>query len=196
VLAEVEFQSEATSEQVRATQRDLIYSKDRLSESEAVLNRRLRDIYKMGPLHTVQVLLGARSFTDLLNRYRYLQQIATYDRQLVQRVRALESDLADRDDDLRQRMAQLGVLRRDRVAEVAQLRSGRGGATAGTRRVPQAGGHRRHPPGAARDGRAAADVSRPGARGAAPGPRGEPRPGRGTGDHARRRRHPGLAHRR
>ena len=80
--------------QIRETQRSLVYSTDRLAESEAVLNRRLRDIYKMGALHTVQVLLEARSFTDLLNRYRYLQQIASYDRQLVERVQSLQADLS------------------------------------------------------------------------------------------------------
>jgi septal ring factor EnvC (AmiA/AmiB activator) len=123
VLAEIEFQSDATAEQVRNTTRDLIYSQDRLAESEAVLNRRLRDIYKMGPLQTAQVMLGARSFADLLTRYRYLQQIASTDRQLVERVRALQGQLAEQNEDLRERMAQLGSLRQDRVSEVAQLRA-------------------------------------------------------------------------
>jgi septal ring factor EnvC (AmiA/AmiB activator) len=123
VLAEVEFQSEATAAQVESTTRDLIYSQDRLAESRAVLSRRLRDIYKMGPLQTVEALLGARSFADLLNRYRYLQQIADSDRQLVERVRALEGRLAAQNHELQQRMAELGLLRRDRVSEVAELRA-------------------------------------------------------------------------
>ncbi len=123
ILAEVEFQSDAVSEQIQNTTRDLLFSQDRLSESEARLNRRLRDIYKMGALHTVQVLLGARSFTDLLNRYRYLQLIASSDRQLVDRVRVLESGLVEQNDDLRERMAMLGQLRQQRVSEVAELRS-------------------------------------------------------------------------
>lgn len=123
VLAEVEFQSEATAQEIESTTRDLIYSQDRLAESQAVLERRLRDIYKMGPLHTVQVLLGASSFADLLNRYRYLQQIAMSDRQLVERVRELEGRLANQNQDLQERMSQLGLLRRDRVSEVAQLRA-------------------------------------------------------------------------
>lgn len=123
VLAEVEFQSEATASEIETTTRDLIYSQDRLAESQAVLNRRLRDIYKMGSLHTVQVLLGASSFADLLNRYRYLQQIASSDRQLVERVRELEGRLANQNEELQERMSQLGLLRRDRVSEVAQLRA-------------------------------------------------------------------------
>ena len=123
VLAEVAFQSEATSEQIKGTQRNLVQSQDRLAESQAVLNRRLRDIYKMGPLQTVQVLLGARSFTDLLNRYRYLQRIASFDRTLVERVRGLEAELGRQNADLHQRMALLGTLRQDRVTEVVQLQS-------------------------------------------------------------------------
>lgn len=123
VLAEVEFQSNATADQIRETTRDLVTTQDRMAESQAVLQRRLRDIYKMGPMRTVQVLLGARSFTDLLNRYRYLQRIAAFDRALVERVRALEADLAAQREALRERMALLGSLRQDRMSEVVQLRS-------------------------------------------------------------------------
>ena len=123
VLAEVEFQSDATSEQIQQTTRDLLMTRERMAESQAILNRRLRDIYKMGPLQTIQVLLGASSFTDLLNRYRYLQRIAAFDRGLVERVRGLEVDLSSTNDDLQQRMAQLGSLRQDRLSEVAELRS-------------------------------------------------------------------------
>ncbi len=123
VLAEVEFQSEATSGQVGQTTRDLVMSQERLATSEAVLFRRLRDIYKMGPMHTVEVLLGAKSFSDLLNRYRYLQRIAAFDRALVERVRSLETELTGQNEALRERMALLGSLRQDRLSEVAQLRS-------------------------------------------------------------------------
>jgi septal ring factor EnvC (AmiA/AmiB activator) len=123
VLAEVQFQSDATAGQIHDTQRNLLRSQDRLAASQAVLQRRLRDIYKLGPLQTVQVLLGARSFTDLLNRYRYLQRIATFDRSLVESVRTLESDLTRQDRELQDRMALLGTLRQERLSEVAELQS-------------------------------------------------------------------------
>ena len=123
VVAEIQFQSDAATQSIQETTRELVQARERLAESEAVLNRRLRDIYKMGPLHTVGVLLGASSFTDLLNRYRYLQRIASFDRSIVNRVETIESELVDHDDDLRQRMAELGSLRQNRLSEVAQLRS-------------------------------------------------------------------------
>ena len=123
VLAEIQFQSDAVTQSIQEATRELVQAHEKLAENEAVLNRRLRDIYKMGPLHTVGVLLGASSFTDLLNRYRYLQRIASFDRSLVSRVETIEGELVERNDDLRQRMAELGSLRQNRLSEVAQLRS-------------------------------------------------------------------------
>jgi septal ring factor EnvC (AmiA/AmiB activator) len=123
VVAEIQFQSDAVTQSIQETTRELVQARERLAENQAVLNRRLRDIYKMGPLHTVGVLLGASSFTDLLNRYRYLQRIASFDRSLVSRVESIEEELVGRSDDLRQRMAELGSLRQNRLSEVAQLRS-------------------------------------------------------------------------
>lgn len=123
VLAEIQLQADATAEQVESTTRELLQTRERLSEGKAVLNRRLRDIYKMGPLHTGRVLLGATSFTDLLNRYRYLQRVASFDRALVDRVGELEGALTAQNQELEQRMAELGSLRQARLGEVAQLRS-------------------------------------------------------------------------
>lgn len=123
VLSEIQFQADATADQISETTRDLLQTRERMSESRAILNRRLRDIYKLGPLHTVRVLLGASSFTDLVNRYRYLRRVATFDRALVERVEKLETDLTAQDEELKQRMAELGSLRQNRLGEVAQLRA-------------------------------------------------------------------------
>ena len=45
---------------------ELIRARDRLRERHAVLLRRLRSIYMRGPLHSLEVLLSARTFGDLL----------------------------------------------------------------------------------------------------------------------------------
>lgn len=123
VLSEIQFQSEAVSDRIGVNNRDLVLTREHLRESSATLERRLRDIYEMGSLHTVRVLLGADSFTDLLNRYRYLRLIAGYDRTLVVRVKRLEQDLLLRDATLRQDFAEIGRLRQSRIGEVAELRS-------------------------------------------------------------------------
>jgi septal ring factor EnvC (AmiA/AmiB activator) len=123
VLAELNLQLEiANSETEQNTQR-LTVTRERHQEATTMLHRRLRDVYKLGPLHTVRVLLGADSFVDLLNRYRYLQMIAAYDRSLIQRVGLLEADLQARGRELQENKAQLDRLRQAQVSEVAELRS-------------------------------------------------------------------------
>ena len=122
VLAEVDFQVEATTSRIQETQADLMRSREELRERSAVLYRRLRDIYKRGPLSTARVLLSAESFSDLLNRYRYLSLIALYDRTLVRRVERLESELVSQNQELRETLAELGRLRRNRLGELAELR--------------------------------------------------------------------------
>ena len=123
VLAEVQFQSDALAQRIDVNNLDLVRTRERAREATATLHRRLRDIYKMGTLHTMRVLLGADSFTDLVNRYRYLRMIAAYDRALVQRVGRLEGDLVTRDQALQRDFADLGLLRQANIVEVAELRS-------------------------------------------------------------------------
>ena len=122
-LGELDFQAEATTARIQETQRDLITTKERLRESSAILNRRLRDIYKLGPLHTVRVLLGARSFSDLLNRYRYLHLVASHDRGLVDQVTKLDVALTSQNEELEGSLSQLGSLRQAKAGEVARLRA-------------------------------------------------------------------------
>lgn len=123
VLAEVEFQAEVATQQAEETTAELLSTREELLEGKAILHRRVRDIYKRGPLRTMQVLLGAESFADLLNRYRYLQQVATYDRALVDRVTTLEAALEQHSRQLQASLSDLGRLRMAKLGEVAELRS-------------------------------------------------------------------------
>ena len=95
LLAEFDVQRLALSERLTAMTREMLLTRDELAARQVVLRARLRDIYKRGPLRTVEVLLSSRSFSDLLNRYRYLRDVAVFDRILVEDVRKLEDTLAD-----------------------------------------------------------------------------------------------------
>lgn len=123
VLAEIDLQHELTAQRVQGSTAELLRTRERLRESEAIHLRRLRDIYQRGPLSTVRVLLGADSFADLLNRYRYLELIARYDRALVERITELEAALEAQNRELQQSMAELGRLRQTKLGEVAELRN-------------------------------------------------------------------------
>lgn len=123
VLAELDFQVEATATRIEQTNERLGETRDRLKGGRGNLNDRLRFIYKQGELHTARVLLGADSFANLLNRYRYLRLIAAYDRALVERVTELENALLVQNRELQQSMTELERLRRQKGDELTELRN-------------------------------------------------------------------------
>jgi septal ring factor EnvC (AmiA/AmiB activator) len=64
-----------------------------LAVRRATLQRRLVEIYKRGPLYSAEALLTARSFGELIARYKYLHEIAVHDRALVTGVEKLRDDI-------------------------------------------------------------------------------------------------------
>ncbi len=95
LLAELNIQLGTLSDQVTAMTRDMLNTRDALAVRTVTLHQRLREIYKRGPLRPIQVLFSSRSFSDLLNRYKYLHDVALFDRMLVREVHDLERKLTD-----------------------------------------------------------------------------------------------------
>ena len=79
--------------EVEHTTANLVRAQDEVQIKQAVLQKRLVEIYKRGPLFTFQVLLSAKSFGDLVARYKYLHILAQRDRTVVRRVDQLRSQI-------------------------------------------------------------------------------------------------------
>ena len=79
---------------------DVILTQDALAEKRAVLQRRIADIYKRGPLWAFQVMLAAESFGDLLSRYKYLYLVSRQDESLVAEVKDLQGRVIEERDQL------------------------------------------------------------------------------------------------
>jgi septal ring factor EnvC (AmiA/AmiB activator) len=120
-MVELDVQIGALLDQVTIMTRDMLLNRDRLTARKAVLHQRLREIYKRGPLATFQVLLSSRSFANLINRYRYLHDIAMFDRLLVQEVQDLESELEAQREQLATESDRIRRTRDDRVTELDEL---------------------------------------------------------------------------
>lgn len=121
LLNELDFQLDAHQAQITRNTRELLTTQDRLAERRAILHRRLRDIYKRGPLHSTEVLLTASSFSDLLNRYKYLFLAARRDRALVAEVTRLETQLTSRERALRRNLSDLQRLLEEKASEHSEL---------------------------------------------------------------------------
>ncbi len=73
---------------------ELLLAEDNVTEKQAVLERRVSDIYKRGPMWAFEVMLAAESFGDLLSRYKYLYLATRHDQALVGDVRDLRDRIA------------------------------------------------------------------------------------------------------
>jgi septal ring factor EnvC (AmiA/AmiB activator) len=121
IVDEIERQIGGLSGQLDRTSAELILAEDNLAERRAVLERRLVDIYKRGPLYTFQALLAAESFGDLLSRYKYLYLTSRQDRALVGDVEKLRNRVVDQRDDLLNVRKQLDRTREERAAEYGKF---------------------------------------------------------------------------
>jgi len=123
VLDEMRFQTRTLGNQIAGAQRELFQTKDEKSLRSAVLNRRLRDIYKRGPLHTLRVMLSSESFSELLTTYRYLYLASYRDRSLLQEVKTLEEKILDQTKEIQKELSQLSSLQYSGLEEVITLRN-------------------------------------------------------------------------
>ena len=94
IVNELDRQINGLSDQIDRTTVDLLLAQDALEEKRAVLERRLVDIYKRGPLYAYQVLLAAETFGDLLSRYKYLFLVSQQDRLLKNDMSKLRNRIA------------------------------------------------------------------------------------------------------
>jgi septal ring factor EnvC (AmiA/AmiB activator) len=83
----------AINVEVTAATEKLTRAEAEVSARRSKLRGRVRDIYKRGPLFATEALLAARSFGELVARYKYLHELALYDRAVVRRVEDLHRQI-------------------------------------------------------------------------------------------------------
>ena len=109
MLATLDRQMSSINGVVQETTDRMTTAETELAQRRATLQRRLVEIYKRGPLYSAEAMLTARSFGELVARYKYLHEIAVHDRSLVKRLETLRDEIARQRTEL--------VKLRDAVAE-------------------------------------------------------------------------------
>jgi septal ring factor EnvC (AmiA/AmiB activator) len=86
------------------------------------LRKRLVDIYKRGPMFTTEALLSARTFGELVGRYKYLHELALHDRAVVQQVVDMYNEIERQRSLLVRLQDEIERNKAEKAAEVARLR--------------------------------------------------------------------------
>jgi septal ring factor EnvC (AmiA/AmiB activator) len=130
-------QLEEINQDVDSTSESVGRAEENVRDKRAALRRRLVDIYKRGPTHTVEALLSARTFGELVGRYRYLHELALHDRAVVGQVERLYDEIDEQRSLLLRLQEELRRNREEKATEIARLRSLEGQRTRSLAEVQQ-----------------------------------------------------------
>lgn len=108
--------------EVSGVNASLVRTQDELAIKRATLRRRVNDIYKRGPLYSLEALLSAESFGALVARYKYLSLVARRDRSLLSRVEVLNGQITAQRSLLVRLQGDMEANRREKSNEEARLR--------------------------------------------------------------------------
>lgn len=108
---------------VDSTSSKVSHTEQELAQKKAALHGRLVAIYKRGPLYSTEAMLSARTFGELIARYKYLHLLAMHDRALVSRVEVLRNQASQEHASLVSLQTSLEDNRSDKVKEENRLRT-------------------------------------------------------------------------
>lgn len=115
----------ATEEKIAATQAELEKTQARLKVREGVFTKRVRDIYMHGQLSYLDVVLGAKDFSDFFNRLELLRRIIDADITLISDIRQERAAIETAKQELETQRARQAQLRDQAAAKRDEIESRR-----------------------------------------------------------------------
>lgn len=115
----------ATEEKIAATQAELEKTQARLKVREGVFTKRVRDIYMHGQLSYLDVVLGAKDFSDFSNRLELLRRIIDADITLISDIRKERAAIETAKQELETQRARQAQLRDQAAAKRDEIESRR-----------------------------------------------------------------------
>jgi septal ring factor EnvC (AmiA/AmiB activator) len=111
----------AITDEVQSTTANMTSSEREAAMKRAVLQRRLIEIYKRGPLYSAEVLFSAQSVGQLVARYKYLHLLALRDKGLVHRLEELHDKIESQHGQLVRLQSSVIENRAQKEREAARL---------------------------------------------------------------------------
>jgi murein hydrolase activator len=109
------------TEEVANTTSELASSEREATIKREILQRRLIEIYKRGPLYPAEVLFSAQSVGQLVARYKYLHLLALRDKGLVKRLDELHERIEAQHGQLVRLQSSVAENRSEKEKEAARL---------------------------------------------------------------------------
>lgn len=111
----------ATEKEIEKNQAELEKAETHLKNRENVLSRRIRDIYMHGQLNYLDVVVGAKDFSDFANRVELLRRIVSSDLELITSIKAERDQIAEARAVLEDQRKELAKLRDEAAAKQQEI---------------------------------------------------------------------------
>ncbi|KPJ50993.1 hypothetical protein AMJ40_01190 [candidate division TA06 bacterium DG_26] len=98
---------------------------ERLKTRRLVLGGRLRELYKRGKAHDLELLLFSKSFSDAVKKIKYVMVIAEQDKRLIDSTGVLIRSLVEERERLSQKMEKERKLREEKESEKKNMEKDR-----------------------------------------------------------------------
>ncbi len=120
-LLRIAVKIDSTSRSVTALGASLDSADRELAWRQGLMKKRLRAMYKSGPVAMTGLLLASRSIADMLNRARYYRELNRYDRRLMAGIDAVRKRIALDKSALEREEKRLTALKCDKETEHGAL---------------------------------------------------------------------------
>lgn len=114
---------EKQKERVSQAQEELKAAEAEEQDQYQAMKKRIRYIYEAGDSSFIETLISADSFTDLINKAEYIQNVHSYDRDQLDKYVKAKEEVADRKADLEAGQADMEQMSQDMGRQQADLQT-------------------------------------------------------------------------
>jgi len=125
-LAATEAKLKDTQAKLENTMKELKLAEERVEKQKDDLNKRMRTMYKTGPVEYIEVILGASSFSDFLTRLDMLERIIEADKSLLAEFKERKEEVAQKKAELEEQKKLIEAQRNSVMEKRAQIVAYRG----------------------------------------------------------------------
>ena len=122
-LRSIQNEQKAINKQIKQMEEEIRKAEIHLKQRQDILNKRVRSIYMHGQLSYLEVITGAKSFSDFANRLELLKRIIHSDFKLIQEIQKQKALIEAKKDDLQQKKNKLDALAEEAKKAENQIRA-------------------------------------------------------------------------
>ncbi|MFH1939989.1 MAG: peptidoglycan DD-metalloendopeptidase family protein [bacterium] len=112
-LQTIEKDLEFAQKEIKAAEDEVVIEKEKLKEKTKLLESRLREIYKHRLTGYLEILFNSESFSDFLNRFRYIKNILSLDAEVINDIRQQMKKIENNKINLENREEILSLLKKE-----------------------------------------------------------------------------------